>query len=84
MSELSLSLIQAAQAQKYVTHNEAIELLDMIIHLTVQEFDATTPPSLTLKGQFWALDAAPTGHGPIKVAMLPAGAVADGFLQHHK
>lgn len=58
---LSLPLIQAAQAQKHVTHNEAVELLDMIVQLTVQDFDATTPPALALEGQSWALAASPTG-----------------------
>ena len=58
---LSLPLIQAAQAQKHVTHNEAVELLDMIVQLTVQAFDATTPPGQAGEGQAWALGAAPTG-----------------------
>lgn len=58
---LSLPLIQAAQAQKHVTHNEAVELLDLIVQLTVQDFDATTPPALALEGQSWALAASPTG-----------------------
>lgn len=58
---LSLPLIQAAQAQKHVTHNEAIELLDMIVQLTVQAFDATTPPAQAGEGQAWALGASPTG-----------------------
>ena len=58
---LSLPLIQAAQAQKHVTHNEAIELLDMIVQLTVQAFDATTPPGQAIEGQAWALGASPTG-----------------------
>ena len=58
---LSLPLIQAAQAQKHVTHNEAVELLDMIVQLTVQAFDATTPPAQAGEGQAWALGASPTG-----------------------
>lgn len=58
---LSLPFIQAAQAQKHVTHNEAIDLLDMIVQLTVQDFDATTPPGSALEGQAWALGASPTG-----------------------
>jgi len=58
---LSLPLIQAAQAQKHVTHNEAIELLDMIVQLTVQAFDATLPPGQAGEGQAWVLGAQPTG-----------------------
>lgn len=33
-THLNLPYIQPAQAQKHVTHNEAIELLDLIVHLT--------------------------------------------------
>jgi len=58
---LSLPLIQAAQAQKHVTHNEAIEQLDMIVQLTVEAVDATTPPSGAAEGQAWAVGAGATG-----------------------
>lgn len=44
-THLNLPYIQPAQAQKHVTHNEAIELLDMIVQLTVQDFDAIIPPA---------------------------------------
>ena len=42
---LSLPYIQAAQAQKHVTHNEAIRRLDSIVQLTVESRSLTTPPS---------------------------------------
>ncbi len=58
---LSLPFILPAQAQKHVTHNEAIELLDMIVQLTLEETGATTPPGLADEGQAWALGTAPTG-----------------------
>ncbi|MEL6570583.1 MAG: DUF2793 domain-containing protein [Pseudomonadota bacterium] len=58
---LALPLIQPAQAQKHVTHNEAIELLDLIVQLTVAAFDATTPPPSPVEGESWALGASPTG-----------------------
>ncbi len=58
---LALPLIQPAQAQKHVTHNEAIELLDMIVQLTVIEFDATTPPVSPVEGETWALGNVPNG-----------------------
>lgn len=59
-THLNLPYIQPAQAQKHVTHNEAIELLDMIVHLTVQDFEATTPPGTPTEGETWVLDGAPT------------------------
>ncbi len=65
MSERSTSLdlpfIQPAQAQKHLTHNDAIELLDMIVQLTVQDFEAQTPPVAPQEGETWALGDAPTG-----------------------
>jgi hypothetical protein len=59
-THLNLPYIQPAQAQKHVTHNEAIELLDMIVQLTVQDFDAIIPPTTPAEGETWALGAAPT------------------------
>lgn len=52
---LSLPFIMPAQAQKHVTHNEAIELLDMIVQLTLEATGATTPPGAANEGQAWAL-----------------------------
>lgn len=42
---LDLPYIQAAQAQKHVTHNEAIRALDAILHICVLDRDLTTPPA---------------------------------------
>lgn len=58
---LALPFIMPAQAQKHVTHNEAIELLDMIVQLTLEGSDASTPLPAPSEGQAWALSAAPTG-----------------------
>ncbi|SHF79481.1 Protein of unknown function [Loktanella atrilutea] len=58
---LDLPFIEAAQAQKHVTHNAALERLDAIVQLCVQRFGAVTPPASPLKGQCWALGTAPTG-----------------------
>lgn len=41
---LSLPYIQPAQAQKHVTHNEAIRTLDVIVQPTVTEVGRTAPP----------------------------------------
>lgn len=54
MSETSLSLglpfIQPAQAQKHVTHNEAIQTLDTLVQLTVRSHTDTTPPGDAVLG----------------------------------
>lgn len=57
---LSLPFIMPAQAQKHVTHNEAIELLDMIVQLTLENVGETTPPGLPEEGQAWAIGAGAT------------------------
>ena len=58
---LSLPYIMPAQAQKHVTHNEAIELLDVITQLTLEGVAATVPASSPTEGQSWALGASSTG-----------------------
>lgn len=60
-TRLALPYIQPAQAQKHVTHNEAIELLDMIVQLTLQDVDLDTPPGTPAEGETWAIGATPTG-----------------------
>ena len=47
---LLLPFILAAQAQKHVTHNEAIRLLDAIVQLSVLDRDLTVPPASPVDG----------------------------------
>ena len=54
-TKLKLPYLQAAQAQKHVTHNEALERLDLLAHLAVGAFDATSPPISPVEGEAWAL-----------------------------
>ena len=58
---LDLPYIQAAQAQKHITHNEAIERLDALTQLVVTEFDASDPPAIPVDGETFALGTATTG-----------------------
>lgn len=58
---LALPYIQPSQAQKHVTHNEALARLDVLVQLSVAGFDATTPPVDPGEGETHALGAAPTG-----------------------
>lgn len=60
-TRLDLPFIQAAQAQKHVTHNEALLRLDLLVQLVVEGFGALTPPTLPADGQVWALGLAPSG-----------------------
>ena len=41
---LSLPYLMPAQAQKHVTHNDALDRLDLVVQLVVTAFDATNPP----------------------------------------
>ena len=58
---LALPYIAAAQAQKHVTHNEAIRALDAIVHLSVLDKDLGTPPVSPSDGQRYIVAAAPIG-----------------------
>jgi Protein of unknown function (DUF2793) len=45
-SNLHLPFIVAAQAQKHVTHNEALRALDAVVQLAVLDRDLAAPPGL--------------------------------------
>ncbi|CAO4162806.1 DUF2793 domain-containing protein [Methylorubrum populi] len=47
---LALPLIAAGQAQKHVTHNEALALLDALVQLAVLDKDRTAPPTSPAEG----------------------------------
>jgi hypothetical protein len=58
---LGLPYLAAAQAQKHVTHNEALSLLDGLVHLTVASRVVTAPPVAPTDGLRYLLPASPTG-----------------------
>lgn len=58
---LKLPYILAAQAQKHVTHNEALRVLDAIVQLTVLDRDLTTPPGSPSEGDRYIVAAGATG-----------------------
>jgi hypothetical protein len=58
---LVLPYIEAAQAQKHVTHNEAIRALDALVHLTVVDRDLAAPPGSPVDGARYIVAASPTG-----------------------
>lgn len=58
---LSLPLLQAAQAQKHVTHNEALMRLDLLVQMTVADRTLAAPPVGPVSGQRHIVAAAPTG-----------------------
>src|SRR6056297_3421874 len=52
---LSLPFLMPSQAQKHVTHNEALERLDALVQLSVLAFDATQPPASPTQGDIHAI-----------------------------
>lgn len=57
---LALPYLMPSQAQKHVTHNEALQLLDALVQLRVTAFDAETPPLDPALGAAYALGASPS------------------------
>jgi len=58
---LELPYLLPSQAQKHVTHNEALQRLDALVQLSVKALDAETPPAAPDAGDMHALGASPTG-----------------------
>ena len=58
---LGLPYLMPSQAQKHVTHNQALQLLDALVQLRVTQFDAETPPLDPAPGAAYALGASPSG-----------------------
>src|SRR5215213_4935395 len=58
---LKLPELAAAQAQKHVTHNEALVLLDALVQLSVISRTLSSPPSAPVQGDRYLIAASPTG-----------------------
>uniref|UniRef100_UPI0035CC549E DUF2793 domain-containing protein n=1 Tax=uncultured Sphingomonas sp. TaxID=158754 RepID=UPI0035CC549E len=56
-----LPLLQSGQAQKEVTHNEALSLLDLAVQAVVETVGDNAPPAAPTPGACWIVGAAPTG-----------------------
>lgn len=58
---IGLPLMEAAQAQKHVTHNEALVLLDALVQISVADMAANAPPASPDAGARVVVGDAPTG-----------------------
>ncbi|MFP4239718.1 MAG: DUF2793 domain-containing protein [Rhodosalinus sp.] len=76
---LALPLLLPAQAQKHVTHNEALSLLDLLVQLRIASFDAVTPPAQPEDGEIHALGPGAMGAWAGQDGMLAAW-VGGGWL----
>ena len=60
-ARLGLPLLAAGQAQKEVTHNEALLLIDSLLLPTSETAPQNAAPVSPASGQCWLVGAAPTG-----------------------
>ena len=60
-ARLELPFLAVGQAQKEVTHNEALAVLDLAVQATVEAVGLNTPPAAPAEGQAWIVGPAPTG-----------------------
>lgn len=58
---LGLPCIEGSQAQKHVTHNDALRILDTLVQLAVLDRDLTAPPASPAEGQRWIVKTGATG-----------------------
>lgn len=58
---LAIPYIMAAQAQKHVTHNEAVRALDALVQMAVLDRDLAAPPTSPVHGERYIVAASPSG-----------------------
>jgi hypothetical protein len=60
-TKLQLPQIAAAQAQKHVTHNEGLLILDQVVQISIKGLLTNTPPGSPADGDAYITGGAPTG-----------------------
>jgi hypothetical protein len=60
-ANLGLPCIEGSQAQKHVTHNDALRILDTLVQLVVLDRDLTVPPGSPAEGDSYIPAAGATG-----------------------
>ncbi|MBO6549703.1 MAG: DUF2793 domain-containing protein [Rhizobiales bacterium] len=71
-ANLKLPFIQSAQAQKHITHNDAITNLDILTQLTVEDKDLAIPPLSPTEGACYIVANAATAEWSGKENQLAA------------
>ena len=59
--KLGLPYIDQGQAQKEVTHNQALKFLDGLVQLSVKDRSTTAPPGSPIEDDRWIIPAGATG-----------------------
>ncbi len=75
-TKLALPLLVAAQAQKEITHNQALVAIDSLLHLAVLSRASTAPPAAATAGDSFIVAAASSGDWAGKTGQI---ASHDGF-----
>lgn len=65
-----LPLLAAGQAQKEITHNEALTLLDLVVQPCVEAVGVNVAPASPATGQAWVIGDQPTGAWQDHAGML--------------
>jgi hypothetical protein len=60
-ARLGLPLLQAGQAQKEFTHNEALTAIEALVQPVAQTLGDNAPPASPAPGQCWIVGTAPSG-----------------------
>ena len=71
-ARLTLPMLHAGQAQKEMTHNEALLALDVLLHPEVEEVGRNQPPEVPGDGQCWIVGEAPVGAWTGQADMIAA------------
>jgi hypothetical protein len=77
---LSLPYILPSQAQKHVTHNEALRLLDLAVQLSVKDRDRTAPPAAPVAGDRHIVASGGSGDWAGQDGAVALYAVGEGWV----
>lgn len=80
-TNLKLPFLSAQQAQKHVTHNEALAGLDRLVQLAVLDRHLSAPPAAPTEGARYIVAAGPTGAWTGKAGQIAAW--SDGAWLFH-
>lgn len=69
---LALPFLSAGQAQKELSHNEALQTLDVLVAAAVEDLPASSPPDSPVVGACYLVDGSPTGAWAGKPQFLAA------------
>ncbi|MCC1494746.1 DUF2793 domain-containing protein [Cognatishimia sp. F0-27] len=77
---LSMPFILPSQAQKHVTHNEALRILDLAVQLSVADADRTEPPASPAEGARHIVASPATGEWAGHEGALAQFSASEGWV----